>query len=93
MQYAIILSNGLRTCKERLNARSELIPSLLSSRHHPAVTVFWTGEEAGHGRSTEGTEFSRGKILVSIATVGQLRRMARSRIVQVKNPKPRSSKS
>jgi hypothetical protein len=54
MQCIRILSNGLRTCKERLNARLELIPSLLSSRHSAAVTVLWTAEEAGHGRSTEG---------------------------------------
>jgi hypothetical protein len=49
MQCVHILSNGLRTCKERLNARLGSISSLLSSRHSAAVTVLWMGEEASRG--------------------------------------------
>ena len=81
-----ILSNGLRTCKERLNAQLGSIRSLLSSRDSAVVTVHWTGKEAGHGRSTEGAEFPRGNILVSITPVGQPHRMAWNRIVQVDHP-------
>jgi hypothetical protein len=68
-------------------------PRSYSSRHSAAVTVFWMGEEAGHGRATEGVEFPRSYILVSITLVGQPHRMARNRIVQVDNPQPRSCKS
>jgi hypothetical protein len=46
------------------------------------------GEEAGHGRSTKGTEFPRGNIVVSITPVGQPHRMARNRIAQADNPQP-----
>ena len=59
-----ILSNGLRTCKEQLNARSGSIYSLLSSRDSAVVTLLLTGKEAGHDRSREGTELPRGNILV-----------------------------
>lgn len=83
-----ILSNGLRTCKERLNARLGSIYSFLSSRDSAVVTVLWMDKEAGHDRSTEGTEFPRGNILVSIIPVGPPHRMAWNRIVQVDNPQP-----
>jgi hypothetical protein len=49
MQCTRILSNGLGTCKERLNARLGSIPSVLSSRHSIEVTVLWTGEKASRG--------------------------------------------
>ena len=86
MQCTRILSNGLRTCKERLNARWGSIPSLLSTRHGAARTVLCADEEASHGGSTEGAEFPRGHILVSITPVGQPHRMAENRIVQVVSP-------
>ena len=57
-----------------------------------AVTVFLTGEEASHGRSTEGA-VPRGNTLVSITPVGQPYRMARNRIVQVDHLQPRSGLS
>ena len=88
MQCTRILSNGRGTCKERLNARLGSIPSLLSCRHSAAVSVLWMGEEAGHGSSTEGTEFPRGNIVVSITPVGHPYRMARNRIAQADNPQP-----
>jgi hypothetical protein len=83
-----ILSNGLRTCKERLNARSGSIYSLLSSRDRAAVTVLWKDKEAGHDRSKEGAEFPRGNIFVSITPVGQPHRMLWNRIVHVDNSQP-----
>jgi len=39
-----------------------LTPTLFSGCHSAAVTVLWSGEEAGHGRKTEGAEFPRGNI-------------------------------
>jgi hypothetical protein len=48
----------------------------------------WTDKEAGHDRSREGTELSRGNILVSITPVGQPHRMSWNRIVHVDNPQP-----
>ena len=71
---------------ERLNARWGSIPSLVSSRYGAAGTVLWANEEASHGGSTEGAEFPRGNILLSIIPVGQPHRMARNRIVQVAPP-------
>jgi len=83
-----ILSNGLRTCKEQLNARSGSIYSLLSSRDTAVVTVLWTDKEAGRNRSTEGTELPRGNILVSITPVDPPHRMSWNTIVHVDNPQP-----
>ena len=93
MQCTRILSDGLRTCKEPLNAPLRPLPRILSCRHNAAATLFWTGEEAGHGRPTEGAEFPRGNILISVSLVGQPHRIARNRIVQVDSPQTRSCKS
>ena len=62
-----------------------------SPRSYPVVTVlrglcFVRTREASHGGSTEGIEFPRGNILVSITPVGRPHRMARNRIVQVASP-------
>ena len=61
MQCVCILSDGLRTCKERLNAAFGLLPRILSCRHNAPATLFLAGQEAGHRRPTEGAEFLHGE--------------------------------
>jgi hypothetical protein len=56
-------------------------------------TLLSARAEAGHSYVTEGAEFFRRSILVSVSRVGQSHPMARDRVVQVDNPQPRTCKS
>ena len=71
----------------------EALFSFLSDYHGSAGTLLSARAAAGHSYGTEGAEFSRRIILVSVSRAGQSHPMARDRVVQVDNPQPRTCMS